>query len=398
MSVLSQLLFLILTARILGRVFVNFGQPALIGEIIAGIILGPSVLNFIHASPALHGISELAIFFIIFTAGQEMELKDLTGTLKGRGFFVTLLGFFIPFISGLILGHLFDLDAMRTIFLALCISITALPVAIRILENFKMLDSDIARISIATAVVNDLIALMLLGAILNLPEQRDFLNLSKASGFIILKLMVLLGTVWAVDELIRNFDKQGTKIHKLLEKFIKLFGEEALLGIVAIFVLTFGLLSDLLGFHFIIGAFFGAVIISKEYFLAKRRHELERTISSISNGFLSPVFFAFIGLEFNFTKMQSASFVVAVVVVSILSKVLSGYIGGRFLKMSVNDSWAVGAILNGRGVMEIVVASIALQKGFIGQGLFSTLILMGLVTTMITPALFKRFNKPTITP
>lgn len=393
MSVLSQLLFLILTARILGRVFVRFGQPALIGEIVAGIILGPTLLNFIHASPALHGISELAIFFIIFTAGQEMELKDLTGSLKGRGLPVALFGFFLPFISGLALGHFFNLDAMRTIFLALCISITALPVAIRILENFKMLDSNVARISIATAVVNDLIALMLLGAILNLPEQRDFVSLTKSSGFIILKLIVLLGTVWGVDQLIRNFDKQGTKIHKFLEKVIHVLGEEALLGIVAIFVLSFGLLSDLLGFHFIIGAFFGAVIISKEYFLAKRRHELERTIASISNGFLSPVFFAFIGLEFDFTKMQSVSFVVSVIIVSILSKVFAGYIGGRFLKMSNNESWAVGAILNGRGVMEIVVASIALQKGFIGQGLFSTLILMGLVTTMITPTLFKKFNQ-----
>lgn len=393
MSVLSQLLFLILTARILGRVFVRFGQPALIGEIVAGIILGPTLLNFIHASPALHGISELAIFFIIFTAGQEMELKDLTGSLKGRGLPVALFGFFLPFISGLALGYFFNLDTMRTIFLALCISITALPVAIRILENFKMLDSNIARISIATAVVNDLIALMLLGAILNLPEQRDFVSLTKSSGFIILKLMVLLGTVWGVDQLIRNFDKQGTKIHKFLEKVIRVLGEEALLGIVAIFVLSFGLLSDLLGFHFIIGAFFGAVIISKEYFLAKRRHELERTIASISNGFLSPVFFAFIGLEFDFTKMQSVSFVVTVIIVSILSKVLAGYIGGRFLKMSHNESWAVGAILNGRGVMEIVVASIALQKGFIGQGLFSTLILMGLVTTMVTPTLFKKFNQ-----
>lgn len=393
MSVLSQLLFLILTARILGRVFVRFGQPALIGEIVAGIILGPTLLNFIHASPALHGISELAIFFIIFTAGQEMELKDLTSSLKGRGLPVALFGFFLPFISGLALGHFFNLDAMRTIFLALCISITALPVAIRILENFKMLDSNVARISIATAVVNDLIALMLLGAILNLPEQRDFVSLTKSSGFIILKLIVLLGTVWGVDQLIRNFDKQGTKIHKFLEKVIQVLGEEALLGIVAIFVLSFGLLSDLLGFHFIIGAFFGAVIISKEYFLAKRRHELERTIASISNGFLSPVFFAFIGLEFDFTKMQSVSFVVTVIIVSILSKVFAGYIGGRFLKMSNNESWAVGAILNGRGVMEIVVASIALQKGFIGQGLFSTLILMGLVTTMITPTLFKKFNQ-----
>lgn len=392
MSVLSELLFLILTARVLGRVFVKFGQPALVGEIVAGIILGPTLLNFIHASPALHGISELAVFFIIFTAGQEMDLKDITGSLKGKGMLVALLGFFLPFLSGLALGYFFELDAMRTIFLGLCISITALPVAIRILENFKMVDSQIGRISIATAVVNDLIALMLLGAILNMPEQRDFISLSKASGLVILKLVVLLGTVWGVDQLIRNFDKQGTKIHKFLEKIIHLLGEEALFGIVAMFVLFFGLISDLLGFHFIIGAFFGAVIISKEYFLAKRRHELERTISSISNGFLSPVFFAFIGLEFNFTEMQSVSFVLAVIGVSIFSKVLAGRLGGKVLNMTSKESWAFGAILNGRGVMEIVVASIALQKGFIGPGLFSTLILMGLVTTMITPTLFKKFN------
>jgi Kef-type K+ transport system membrane component KefB len=397
-SVLTELLLLIVVARSLGKLFSTFGQPSLIGEIIAGILLGPTLLNLIHPSPSLHAISELAIFFIIFTAGQEMELKDVTDSLKGKGLLIALLGFFIPFLCGWFLGNVYYLDKMRTVFLALCISITALPVAVRILENFKMLDTEIAKRAISTAVVNDLVALMILGALLNLPNQRDYLSLVKGSGLIIFKLFVLLGTIWAVDQLIRRFDREGTRVQKFLEKIVRLFGEEALFGIVAIFVLVFGSLSDLLGFHFIIGSFFGALIISKEYFLKKRRHELERTISSISNGFLSPVFFAFIGLEFNVSKMNSVSFVLSVLVISIGSKIISGYLGGKFLKMSNKDALGLGIILNGRGVMEIVVASIALQKGFIGQSLFSTLILMGLVTTMITPTLFSKLFSRKETP
>jgi Kef-type K+ transport system membrane component KefB len=144
----------------------------------------------------------------------------------------------------------------------------------------------------------------------------------------------------------------------------------------------------------VIGAFFGALLINKDLFLASRYSELEKTLASITGGFLAPVFFAYLGLEFNLLEMKSPWFVVAVLAVSILTKILAGWLGGRLIRLSNTDSLGIGIILNGRGVMELVIANIAFKHGLIGEGLFSTLILMGVVTTMITPVLFRRYVLP----
>lgn len=355
----------------------------------AGILLGPAILNLVHSNEALSGISELAVFLIILSAGLEMSYKDIMSTFKGKGVLVALISFIIPFGSSLVLGYAFGLDAMRIIFLALSISITALPVTIRILESFGLLESAVARYSIAGAIVNDILALLVLGVILNLPQSRDYEVITMTILTTVGKLLLLMGMITLANSVLVRLEKKGVPIHRGPEKVIKIFGDDALLGIIIIFVLIFGSISELLGFHFVIGAFFGSLLISKDYFVAKRYHELERTISSVTRGFLAPLFFAYLGLEFTVNDISSVPFVIAVVLVSIFSKIFSGWLGGKLVRLSEKESLGLGVILNGRGVMGLVVASIGLQNGFIGKGLFSTLVIMGIFTTMITPILFK---------
>lgn len=395
MPLLTSLLLLIVLARLLGRLFVKYQQPAIVGEMLAGVILGPSLLNFVQSSQAMHGISELAIFLVVLSAGLEMNFKDVANAMKGRGLVIALCGFAIPFVSGIGIGLLFDLDAMRTIFLGLCVSITALPVAVRMLESFNILKTDIAKYSVATAIVNDVIALLLLGVILNLPEERSFISIGQSILITVLKLLVLTGFILGMNWFLEYSQKKGIQFKKIPEKLVEFFGNEALFGIVILFVLVFGSVSETLGFHFVIGAFFGALLIDKEFFFINRYNELERTIGSITNGFLGPVFFAYLGLEFNMQEIQSLSFISAVIAVSIVSKILAGWLGGRMIGLDNKTSTSIGIVLNGRGVMELVIASIAFQRGFIGAGLFSTLILMGVVTTMISPLLYKKFGKLT---
>jgi Kef-type K+ transport system membrane component KefB len=159
-------------------------------------------------------------------------------------------------------------------------------------------------------------------------------------------------------------------------------------GIVIVFVLAFGSLSETLGFHFVIGAFSGALLLDKRQFAPARYEELRRTLSSITGGFLAPVFFAYLGLEFQITALADFAFVIAVLAAASASKVLAGWLGGRAIGMSNREAIGLGFILNGRGAMELVVASIALERGFIGQGLFSVLVLMGVVTTLMAPISF----------
>jgi Kef-type K+ transport system membrane component KefB len=334
------------------------------------------------------------VFLVVLSAGLEMKFRDVVDAMRGKGLVVALLGFFIPLAAGIGVGLLFGLDAMRTIFLGLCIAITALPVAIRILESFGLLDSDIARYSIATAIINDVAALLMLGVILNLPTELNYKAVIISVANIGGKLIILAAFVIGISLLLKLTENLGVNIKAGPEKLVKVFGPEALFGIVVVFVLVFGSVSDALGFHFIIGAFFGALLIDRKYFLASRYDDLHKTLGSVTNGFLAPVFFAFLGLELAFSEIDSVWFVIVVLAVSVGSKILAGWLGGRLLKMPQPEALGLGIILNGRGIMELVVASIAFHKGFIDAGLFSVLVLMGVITTLLTPLLFSKLVLP----
>ncbi len=393
---MTSLLLLVIAARLLGQLFQRIGQPAIVGEMLAGILLGPSAFNFIEANESLSGIADLAVFLIVLQAGLEMDFKSIMSAIFSRRIIVAILGFFIPLISGILVGVLFELETTRAVFLGLCISITALPVAIRILQSFNMLETEIARYSVATAIVNDIAALLILGVILNLKAEEisfTWADLGISIAFTIGKLIILGAIIVSVGWLTQKLIHRGLHLERIPDRLVNLLGSDALFGIVIFFSLAFGVVSDMLGFHFIIGAFFGALLLDKKLFLASHYRELERTLGSIGNGFLAPVFFVYLGLEFAVQEL-SPFFVSVVLLVSIVSKIYSGWFGGKLLKLNKIDCIGIGIILNGRGVMELVVAGIGYHKGLIDQALFSTLVFMGIVTTMITPIMFKRWVMP----
>ena len=390
MSLLSSLLVLIVAARLLGRLFARYKQPEMIGEILAGIVLGPALLNLIAPNAALSGVTELAIFLIILNAGLEIRFADILYAMRGRGLVLAALSFLIPFIGGAAVAAAYHQDVMRMIFLGLCISITALPVAVKLLEGLGILHTKVAKYALATAVVNDVAALFILGIVLNIPQNLNLSDAAGAVGLATLKLSALALVVLSMNWLLTWLDKRDISIHAVPETLIRVFGPEALFGIVIVFVLVFGTISEALGFHFVIGAFFGALFLDKRHFLASRYEDLRGTLGSITNGFLAPIFFAYLGLEFHPEAFSEFGFPAVVIVVSILTKLFAGWLGGRIVGMANREAIGLGCVLNGRGVMELVVAGIAYQKGFIGPTMFSTLVLMGILTTFLTPILFKQ--------
>lgn len=389
MPLLTSLLILIVVARLLGSLFERMNQPAIVGEILAGILLGPTVLDFIHGNPALLGISELAIFLVILSAGLEMSFRDVIDVFRGRGVVVAVLGFSIPFLAGILIGVFFGLDVMRTIFLGLIFSITALPVSIRIFSSFGMLNSNIAKYTVTSAILSDVLALLILGVILGVPAQGSFgtvmVSIVQTGGKLILLALVFVILIKAIQKL----QDKGLRIYKIPEKLINIFGSEALFGIVVAFVLVFGSISDFLGFHFVIGAFFAALLIDRKFFLSSRYSELESTVNSVTEGFLAPIFFAYIGLEFSVDAIESVSFLVVIVVASLVVKTFAGWLGGKLIGLSGSEATGVGISLNFRGAMDLVVASIAFDRGFIDQGMFSALVVLAVLSTLVTPAIFK---------
>ncbi|HUI78083.1 MAG TPA: cation:proton antiporter, partial [Bryobacteraceae bacterium] len=147
--------------------------------------------------------------------------------------------------------------------------------------------------------------------------------------------------------------------------------------------------SEFLGLDFVVGAFFGSMLLSHNLLGKANFEEIRKTASNVTMGFLGPIFFAAIGLEFQAASLRDWGLVTVVLAASFAGKILGGYMGGRLARMGSEESWALGIGLNGRGVMELVIADIALANGFIGQELFTMLILMAVVTTLATPSLLK---------
>lgn len=396
MHLLTSVLLLLVVARLFGELVLRVGQPRIVGEILAGVVLGPALLGVVVPSAGLEGISELSIFLIVLSAGLEMEFKEVITSFRGRGTIASGLAFLLPFAAGVVLGFVFGFDALRSIFLGLCMSVTALPVAVRILASFNLLNSPIATYSIAAAITNDVLALLLLGVLLKFPAGGEglgseaFFTVLQSLVVSALKVSVFAAIVVVVSRLLIWGGKQTGYIEKWLEQVMEFFGREALFGIAVLFVLIFGTISEGLGTHFVIGTFFGGLLLSKDVFGTNLFGELEHTLNSIAGGFLAPIFFAYLGLLFDLHGLTNVGLVTSVLFVAVFSKILAGLLGGRIMGLSTRDSWGLGIILNGRGIMELVVANIALQRGFIGKDLFSILVLMGILTTVLTPVLFRR--------
>lgn len=391
----TNLLILLVTARFFGEIVERFKQPALIGEILAGILLGPSVLNLIHRTEEIKVISDLGVFLLVILVGLEINIDDILRSMRGRNIIISLLAFFLPFFAGYFVAHAFHLPLMSAVFVGLCVAVTALPVSIRILMDLGQIQSEAGQKIISVAIFDDVLALTILGVLLNLKgSDMSTETILKTSAWSFLKLIGFISVLSLLYLLIRKLTHKGNYLEVALNRLLEFMkGREPLFAIFFAFILLFATISELIGFHFIIGAFVAALLISEDMIGSDNLKTIESTTSSIAMGFLTPIFFAGFGLEFNVQSFHQVALLVAILFVSFSSKIVGGYVGGRLAGLSTPLSLTIGIGLNARGIMQLVIANIAYKAGIIGSELFSMLILMGVLTTMSTPLLLGRCFK-----
>ncbi|MGM5631693.1 cation:proton antiporter [Apibacter raozihei] len=391
----TNLLILLVTARIFGEIFERCKQPAMIGEIFAGIILGPSVLNIIHRTEEIKVISELGIFLLVIIAGLEINIDDIIKSLKGKNIIISIMAFFLPNFSGFLVGYFFGLQAMTSVFIGLCVAITALPVSIRILMDLGKINSEVGQKIISIAIFDDVLALSVLGVLLNIKDtDMSMLAVTKAGGISLLKLFVFIGLLTFTYLMIKKLTHKSNYIEDLLDRLISVLkGKEPLFAIFFVFVLLFATFTETLGLHFIVGAFFASMLISDSLIGKSNLKSIEKTTSNMAMGFLAPIFFAGIGLEFEITSIHNIGLLVSVILVSYVSKIFGGYFGGILAGYGKNFSLTLGIGLNARGIMELVIANIAYKAGLISSEIFSILVLMGVFTTVTTPVMLKQAFK-----
>jgi Kef-type K+ transport system membrane component KefB len=301
------------------------------------------------------------------------------------------MGFVVPLALGVSTGVVLGLDANRALFVGLCIAITALPVSIRILMDIGRLQTTIGQRIIGAAIANDVLALLVLGVVVNANTTgAAWLDVIVSSGVPLLKVLVFMGAVLLAGEALRRAAAMA-RLDRIREAVgSRLRVKEPVFAATLVFVIVFAALAELLGLHFVVGAFFGSVLLNHDLLGQPQFEQARRTASAVSMGFLAPLFFASIGLAFDPSGLTDVWLTTMVVVVAFVGKIFAGRVGGWLAGMRPAESWALGMGLNGRGIMELVVARIGLSSGLIGSALFSVLVLMGMITTIVTPTLLKR--------
>lgn len=402
MIFLLSLGLLLGAARILGEIAQKLRQPDVLGEILAGVILGPTIFgrvapelfNMLFPSQganavALDAISNLAIVLFLMVAGIEVDLSTMWR--QGRtGLKVGISSIAVPFSIGFALAMTLPgifgtcgntSPLIFSSFIAIALAISALPVIAKVLMDLDLYRSDLGMVVISAAIFNDLVGWMLFAVIIGFSG-----NMSANSVSVAMTLIMVLGFATLVLTVGR------TLIHRVLPS-IQAYtrwpgGELSFAVILAIFGAAF---TEWIGIHAIFGALLvGAAVGDSSHLRERTRFTIAHFVSFI----FAPIFFAGIGLKVDFFAHFDPVLVLTVLVVGCVSKIMGGAVGAIWSGLPRREVLAVGFAMNSGGAMEIIIGLLALQAGIIHQELFVALVVMAIATSMISGPLLRAVIKP----
>ncbi|MGA8843619.1 MAG: cation:proton antiporter [Nitrososphaeraceae archaeon] len=388
-----NVVIILVAARLLGEVFQRFNLPSLVGELLAGIIIGPSVLSLVKPNESLTVLSDLGVFFLMFLAGLEMDPREIRKAGIRAGI-LSCIAFSLPFISGFAASQLAGLNMIESLFMGLLLSITAVPVTAIVLMEFGIIKTKLGSTIITAAVINDILSLIILSVILQLSESggTGTIDINQILDSLI-KIATFIGGIFLVDILLRKTSHWLPS--RMSPLFARLQTKEAAFGILLISTILLSLTAqELIGLHFIIGTFFSGLIVYKEIIRKQNFERVYGIISAITFGFFAPIFFAIVGINVQIDLIVKViPLFLLLTAVAILSKVGASYLGSRLARFSKDESFAIAFLMNGRGMVELVIATIGFGLGLIDITLFSIAVLIGFITTIMAPV----FSRPYVT-
>lgn len=374
----QNILVLMVTIWVTGKIFRAINLPVIFGELVGGIIVGPLVLNIVDpSSEAIKILAELGIFFLMLHAGLESDPHELIKASK-KSILIALGGVFVPFGAGIAVAMAFGYELVPSLYIAMCLSITAIAISARLFKDYKIQKTKAAHVTMGAAVLDDILALVIFSVIINLAE----------SGSIeMIPLLILIGKIVAFFGVVMY---GGFIMSKHMNKFLRDKGFTFTL----ITALALGLFAEWIGLHMILGAFLAGLFIREEIVDEKVFNKIEDRIYGLSYSFLGPIFFASLAFHLDFSALfETPAFVIAIVATAILGKLIGSGLAALAQKMTVKESMIVGLGMNSRGAVELILASIGFEMGLIDSNVLSVLIIMGFSTTIFTILLMKPVAK-----
>jgi Kef-type K+ transport system membrane component KefB len=404
MELFFLILVLLVATRLFGELAERLGQPALIGELVSGVLLGAvfaqefgggmlEVLHELQESSVFQTLTELGMFFIMLFAGIEMHPKEVAAHSKSA-ILTAIGGMVVPIVLGIALGWYVlpegEAKLAQSIFIGIALAVTAVPATVRILIDLDLLKKGIGQVIVAAAVFDDILSLVLLAwltGLIGADASPGLVDIAIIAGKVILFFAVVIPT--------------GRFLFPLIGKHLnKVHVKEIDFSVVVIVALAFGLFAHVLGLHLIIGAFTAGVFFGPGVAGERNYESVRSKVSGVTFGFFAPLFFASIGFELELSAVfKVPMFVLALIVFAFVGKLAGAGTGALLSGLGKRESFAVGVGMSARGAVELVIAGIALDAGLfdvtggsspIAESLFSSIVIMAVVTTVLVPVLLKR--------
>ncbi len=374
-SVLLALFLMLATAKLMAELFERLKQPAVVGEILAGVIIGPSVLGLIQPSEIISIIAEIGVIFLLFMVGLETKPQSILKVGR-RALFVGTLGVIIPFVAGYFIAQAWGGSFVEAMFIGAALVATSVGITARVLGSLGLLDRETSRIILGAAVIDDILGLIILSVVSALSTgEVNYLELSKTAALAIV-FIVFVAYIGS-----RVVNSVAPRVDKL-----RLSNPYFNLGL--ILCLGLSVLSIYVGVAAIIGAFLAGMAMAEATEDNRGMHKLTSGVTE----FLVPFFLVNIGMQLNLTLFRDLDVVLLAVVITIAA-VVTKFIGcglGAW-GLSWKEMGQVGVGMIPRGEVGIVVAQIGLGLAVITDRFFAAVLFMAVATTLIAPPLIKTF-------
>lgn len=364
-------LTLILTASLISTIFSKrLGIPIVVGQIFIGIVLAPAVLGWLHGGHTLEVFSEIGVILLMFLAGLESNLSELKKHLR-PSLLIAAAGVLVPLLvfSGVtyILGYGFS----TSIFYGIVFAATSVSITVEVLQEYGKLSSKAGAIILGAAVVDDILAVLLLSIFTATQSTTGNIGIQFLLEFLFFVFLFLayrfVPILWSFVEKLPIFAKHTS--------------------VALIVCLTFSLLADAVGMSAVIGAFFAGISLSQ----TKVAHEIENYSSAIAYAVFIPVFFISIAISVDFEAIFSHPLLILVfTVLALLTKFLPSYLLGQRMGLSRSESSLIGTGMISRGEMALIIAQIGISSQLIDKSLYSELVIIIILSTVIAPFLIQR--------
>ncbi|AWM73775.1 sodium:proton antiporter [Lactobacillus apis] len=377
MQIMGILCLILLFALIGGQIANRCGLPAVIGELLAGIVIGPAMLNWVQPSGLIKSFSDIGVVLLMFLAGLESDLAILKKLWK-PSFLVATFGMIVPIVIAYLTGIAFKFSQTESLFLGITFAATSVSISVAVLQEMKKLETKEGMTILGAAVIDDLLSVILLSVVSSVTgTHTDSANANLGLGLTLLLQLVYLVVLLAAS--IWLFPR----ILKLSERFL-LPAAKPLVTIIIVLLAAFG--AEKVGLSNVIGAFFVGLAFSR----LPDKQKLQKSFTDIGYSLFIPIFFASIGLEMSITGIFKDGLLFIVLFVgSVISKLVGASVGAKMAGFSSSSAYQVGTGMISRGEMALVVAQIGLSNHLLAPAAYSTVVGVIVLTTLIAPIMLK---------